>query len=122
MMLANPTNYSSLPAMPHINAMPQGIPGGPWGPLYRSAPGAQIPGVRYPGMRGAGLGASPVQILGFGDSAGSSFVSLLGRVGLAAGTGAAIGLAVHGSRPVLYPALVLGGMSLAAAAVAWALK
>lgn len=122
MMLATPTHYNSLPSMPQINALPQGMPAGPWGPLYRSAPGAQLPATRYPGMRGAGLGASPVQILGFGDGAGASFVSLLGRVGLAAGTGAAIGLAVHGSRPVLYPALVLGGMSLVGAAIHWALK
>lgn len=50
MMVATPTHYSALPSMPQLNAMPQGVPAGPWGPLYRSAPGAQIPGVRLTGF------------------------------------------------------------------------
>lgn len=116
-MFANPTTYNSLPARPGLHAMPQGVPQGPWGPLYRSAPGAQLPAVRYPGMSGAGLGA-PVQIVGAGLGQGSTakkFGMVLLGVASAAGVGAAIGLAVHGRRPVLYPALTLGAVSLISA-------
>jgi len=118
-MLANPTHYSSLPGRPGVNAMPQGVPQGPWNSLYRSAPGAQLPAVRYPGMHGAGLGM-PVQIVGgLGESTGKKVGLSLFNVAAAMGVGAAIGLAVHGKRPVLWPALILGGVSLATTALTW---
>lgn len=120
MMLANPTKYSSLPGVPGVNALPQGVPHGPWNSVYRAAPGAQIPAVRYPGMHGAGLGM-PVQIVGgLGDSTGKKVGMVLLQALAAAGVGAAVGLAVHSKRPVLFPALAMGGVSLASSLMFWA--
>jgi hypothetical protein len=108
MMLAAPPAYSSLPNMPSVNALPGGVPFGPWGKLYRSAPGAQLPAVHYPGMRGAG-----VTIQGFGQTNGTA--GTLGRLLLAAGISAAVAaafaMARDSSRPVLNPALVMGGIT-----------
>jgi hypothetical protein len=121
MMFANPTKYSSLPTAPHANALPQGVPHGPWNQLYRSAPGAQLPAVAYPGMRGAGLGM-PVQIVGggLGEAGTGKKIALIAVQALAAaGMGAAVGLAVHGRRPVLFPALAMGGVSLATSLMFW---
>lgn len=122
MMLANPTQYSSLPGMPTINAMPGGLPQGPWGPLYRSAPGAQIPAVRYPGMMGA-LGA-PVQILGADEpmTKGQMAKAVVVGTAMSAGVGAAFAAAVGSGNPVRNGALVLGGLSLASGLLAIALK
>ena len=120
MMLASPTHYDSLPPMPTISALPGGVPMGPYGPLYRAAPGAQIPAVRYPGM----MGAPPVQLVGgLGNSTGKKMVVVgISALG-AAGLGAAMGLAVHNKkRPVLYPALLLGGVSLASSLILLALS
>jgi hypothetical protein len=113
MMLASPTNYNSLPPMPQISALPQGIPSGPWGPLYRSAPGAQLPAVRYSGMQG-GLGRSPVTLVGsgLGSFSSSPWLSLGLAALISAGVGAAYAKARDSRRPVLYPSLVLGGVTL----------
>jgi len=128
MLHAGPTEYSTLPAIPQINAMPQGIPSGPWGPLYRSAPGAQIPAVQYPGMMGAfGQGRAPVRIDGaFGQEGDESFWGI-GKVAFvsalfAAATGAAYAFARESNRPVLYPALTLGGFSLVGTLLGVAMK
>jgi hypothetical protein len=119
-------SYDSLPAMPSINALPGGVPHGPWGPLYRSAPGAQIPAVRYPGMMGAahgrsgvtllggaaaGLGA-PVQILGFGQGSKVDKVITIGVTALFAGAyGAGLAWTIKSRRPIRNAALFTGGMA-----------
>lgn len=124
----SPTAYSSLPSAPTINAMPQGIPRGPWGPLYRSAPGAQIPAVRYPGMSGA-LGATGVVFQGaLGSVPGVNIVGALGQNGmltagsavtglllagaLSAAYGAGIAYFVKSRKPVRNTALYAGGVTI----------
>lgn len=118
------TPYSSLPGMPSINALPQGVPRGPWGKLYRSAPGAQIPAVRYPGMMGAGFGSVPgINIVGIGQENGMTkaekFSATLFGAALSAGVAAGFAHFLRSSnRPVLAPALFMGGVSLAGGVIA----
>lgn len=122
MMHPSATPYSSLPAMPGINAMPKGIPYGPWSHLYRAAPGAQIPAVRYPGMHGAiatiqgALGAPPAVIQGFGQNGEVQVKlgmgSLLLGVVLSAGYGAAMAMTIKSKHPVRNTALLTGGSAL----------
>jgi len=122
MLHMSPTQYSSLPSMPTINAMPSGIPQGPWGPLYRSAPGAQIPATVYPGMMGA-LG-SPVQILGADEpmTKGQMAKAVVVGSAMSAAVGASFAAAVGSANPVRNGALVLGGISLASGLLAVLLK
>ncbi len=120
MMLASSTPYSSVPQMPSVHAMPGGIPQGPWGPLYRAAPGAQLHATRYPGMRGAalaGLGASPVQIVGaLGQDAtltkSQKFGSLMFGAALSAGFGAGLAYTLKSRSAVRNTALFTGGLTL----------
>jgi hypothetical protein len=112
MMHASPTQYSSLPSAPTINALPGGIPQGPWSQLYRSAPGASIPAGRYPGMMGAGLGAAPVTIMGFGQGATGKLAAGALNVGMAAASGAVLAWAVNSPRPLRTTAMLSGGMAL----------
>ncbi len=125
MLFGNPTMYDSLPGAPRINALPQGVPGGPWNPVYRAAPGAQIPAVQYPGMRGgglgmAGLGRMPVQIVGAEATTGKKMGLLIVNAIAAAGVGALFAVSVKSARPVLFPAIVFGGVSLATGLYWWA--
>lgn len=111
---SGPTAYASLPTMPQLHAMPQGIPQGPWGPLYRAAPGAQIPATYLPGMmslKGAG-----VQLLGLGASDTTTKVVKYGLMAvLSAGLGAAIAYgAAQKKRPVLKTAAFAGAFGLGA--------
>lgn len=134
-MHSSATPYSSLPAMPTINAMPYGIPRGPWDHLYRSAPGAQIPAVRYPGMRGAGFGSAMmgalgdvpgVTIQGFGAEAtngnGTAKISglLIGAL-FAAGYGAGLAMAITSGNPIRNSALLSGGVTLGAGLLSMAM-
>lgn len=120
----SPTAYSSLPGMPTVNAMPQGIPRGPWGKLYRSSPGAQLPAVRYPGMMGAGFGSVPgVNIVGIGAENGMTktekFTAAIFGAVLSAGVAAGFAhFLKNRRRPVLAPALYMGGISLAGGVIA----
>lgn len=116
MMLAAPPAYSSLPNIPSVNALPGGVPYGPWGKLYRSAPGAQIPAVHYPGMRGA----AGVTIQGFGQTNGTAgvLVRLFLAAGISAAIAAAFSMARDSSRPVLNPALVMGGITFGTGLIA----
>lgn len=108
MLATSATPYSSLPPMPTINAMPDGIPRGPWGALYRSAPGAQIPAVRYPGMQGA-----PVQILGaLGANGEASWGRVALGVALSAGYAAGLAYMIRSRKPVRNAALFAGGLAL----------
>lgn len=114
MMLAAPPAYSSLPNMPTVNALPGGVPYGPWGSLYRSSPGAQLPAVHYPGMRGGGLGGNAgVTIQGFGQSTGrlGTVGTLFIAAGISAAMAAAYAMARESRRPILNPALVMGGIT-----------
>lgn len=119
-------SYDSLPAMPTINALPGGIPRGPWGPLYRPAPGAQIPAATYPGMMGAfgrrnggvtllgggaaaGLGG-PVQILG--QATNTDKLITIGVTALFAGLyGAGLAWTIRSKKPIRNAALFTGGMA-----------
>ncbi len=112
MLHAGPTQYESLPSVPQVNAMPQGVPSGPWGPVYRSAPGAQLPAVAYPGMMGPPR--APVRIdgaLGQGTAWDTAKTAAVGAL-FAVITGAAYAFSRDSRRPVLYPALTLGGLSV----------
>ena len=132
MMIVTPTNYESLPTVPHVNAMPGGMPHGPWGPLYKTAPGASLPSqtALYPhyhaNMMG-GLGqAPPVQIVGaFGAATnGTSTMKKIAGVLVvalsAAGLGALYAVALKSKKKVLYPAIVMGGFSLMGGLATWA--
>jgi hypothetical protein len=121
------TPYSSLPGAPSINALPQGIPRGPWSSVYRSAPGARIPAVQYPGMMGAGFGNVPgVSLVGAlgQDSNGKmtkaeKFTATLFGAALSAGVAAGFAHFLRSrDRPVLAPALYMGGVSLAGGVIA----
>lgn len=120
-------SYDSLPAMPTINALPGGMPQGPWGPLYRSAPGAQIPAARYPGMMGAGFGqpsaakvtllgaasslGAPVQILGEAPTTTTAVVGLVAGALLAGAYGAGLAYCLKSRKPIRNTALFTGGMA-----------
>ena len=117
-MIAGPPSYSSLPNIPNVNALPGGVPYGPWGNLYRSAPGAQIPAVHYPGMnpygmRG-GLGAAGVTIQGFGQATNGlgNTGTLLIAAAISAAVGAAYAMAIKTRKPIRNAALVMGGITL----------
>jgi hypothetical protein len=112
--------------MPTVNALPGGVPYGPWGPLYRAAPGAEIPAVYYPGMthapgmrtglRGFGAtGARAVTLLGpFGqvDTTAGALGTMLVTAAIAAGGAALFAMAVKSKNPVRNSALLAGGLSL----------
>jgi hypothetical protein len=106
--------------MPTVNALPGGVPYGPWGPLYRAAPGAEIPAVYYPGMQGAGFGARSargVTLLGpFGqvDTTTQALGTMLVTAAIAAGGAAIFALAIKSRNPVRNAALTAGGLSLGA--------
>lgn len=131
MMLVTPTNYQSLPTVPHVNAMPQGIPAGPWSMLMKTAPGASLPSQTamyphyHPGMMGFGQ-PPPVQIVGAfgaangGTSTAKKIAGVLVVALSAAGLGALYAVARGSSKPVLYPAMVMGGFSLMGGLATWA--
>ncbi len=114
MMHASATPYSSLPGQPTVNALPYGIPTGPWQHAYRAAPGAQLPAVRYPGMMGAGFGDVPgvtIQGFGAGNAANGLGTLLLGSI-IAAGYGAVLAMTIGSGNPVRNTALLSGGLAL----------
>ena len=123
-----PTPYSSLPNVPTAAALPGGVPYGPWGPLYRSAPGAQLPATYYPGMtrypghrRGmsGALGNLPVTFVnGFGQAGPTTLTGMLMAATVSAVAGAAYAMARDSRRPVLNPALVMGGLTFGGALLA----
>jgi lipoyl(octanoyl) transferase len=82
MLIASPTQYSSLPGLPTIANT--GVPTGPWPSLYRPAPSGMIPALR-------GLGIAPVQLLGDTDE-----MSPVGKKIAAIGIRVARGVTLHG--------------------------
>lgn len=128
MMIAGPPAYSSLPNIPNVNALPGGVPYGPWGNLYRSAPGAQLPAVHYPGMYPGrhgmrGFGAAGVTIQGFGQGNGLGTAgTLLIAAGISAAVGAAYAMAIKTRKPIRNAALVMGGITLGTGLLAIAAK
>ena len=96
----SPTAYGSLNPAPFPNALPGGVPRGPWADVARAAPGAQIPSVRYPGMINGGLGA-PVSFVN--GSLGAAGINILGNGPITASK-AVTGLLVAGALSALYGA------------------
>ena len=122
MLMASPTPYSSVPAMPTVNAMPGGVPYGPWQSLYRAAPGAQLPAVDLPGLRNYGMmgafGAPQVKFMGLGQNGQpltkqQIVIGLLAATAISAGIAAGFSMARDSGRPIVNPALFMGGVTLA---------
>jgi hypothetical protein len=114
MLSASPTPYSSLPGMPMVNALPGGVPYGPWQQMYRAAPGAQLPSVSLPSLAGFG---GPAQVvfqgtLGQAPTKTQMLASTFGAALVSAGVAAGFASTIGSSRPVLYPTLFMGGITL----------
>jgi hypothetical protein len=107
--------------MPTVNALPGGVPYGPWQSLYRAAPGAQLPAVDLPGLHSYGMmgafGAPQVKFMGLGQNAKLTkqqiVIGLLAATAISAGIAAGFSMARESSRPIVNPALFMGGVTLA---------
>ncbi len=86
-----------------INAMPDGVPLGPWSNVHRLAPGAGVPSSPYRQMMGAGFGgAMPVFQGALGAVPGVNIVGALGQPITA--SKAVTGLLIAGGLSALYGA------------------
>lgn len=122
--------YQTLPSVPTVNALPQGVPQGPWHQLYRGAPGSMIPAAplpimlgqsRYPGgIRFQG----PVKFQGLGqDETGVDVAkkAVMLTAGAAVSAGVAYGAFYYaGAARPKNAALFMGVISLLAGAYRWA--
>lgn len=119
-MAPTPTKYQTLPGMPTPNAMPQGVPRGPWSKLYRTAPGASLPSQA---MMYGGLGAAPaVQIVGgLGEATtGKKAAVLVINTVAAAIIGSLIALGVGSGNPIRNTAIAMGGVTFVTGLYWWA--
>ncbi|KKM99753.1 hypothetical protein LCGC14_1144630 [marine sediment metagenome] len=122
-MTSTPTNYQSLPNVPGINAMPQGVPRGPWSNLYRTAPGSSLPSQMMLYGGAGGLGRAPaVQIVGgLGEaSTGKKTAILLMNTVFAAIIGTVVAMGVGSSNPVRNTAIGMGGVAFVTGLYFWA--
>jgi hypothetical protein len=91
------------------------IPTGPWGPIYRTAPGASLPSQTSLQLQGGGFGAPVKFVGGLRDASmlSANILPLLGSALFAGAVGAGVGWSTHSRHPKRNTALVMGGAALA---------